>query len=65
MKNTSGLTRAERKAAKKAKKQLWMEQYKPYWLNVRCQSRAGIVYYKLVRNKHGLTPVYDEDTNEG
>jgi len=53
------MTRAEKKAARAARKKMWRETLTPYYLNVEHKSRAGLVYYNLEFNKHGLTPVYD------
>ncbi len=59
MRNTSGLTRAERKANRALRKAQWKKELLPYYLNVKNVSQAGLVYYNLEFNKHGLTPVYD------
>lgn len=45
MRNTSGKTRKERKAERKAKKQSWLETYPKYYSYKENVSAAGIVYY--------------------
>lgn len=59
MRNTSGLTRQQRKAARKKKHAQWKEEYTPYWLDFQYTGKHGKIYYKLEFNKRGLTPVMD------
>ncbi len=59
MRNTSGKSRKERKAERRAKQLALQNTYPPFWLNERHDSRAGKIYYNLRFNRYGLTPVYD------
>jgi len=59
MRNTSGLSRAQRKEARRLRKEKWKKELIPFYLNVEHTSKAGLVYYNLEFNKHGLTPVYE------
>ena len=47
MKNTSGLTRRERRAARRAKKRAWLEEYPKYWGYKENQSASGSAYFPV------------------
>ena len=56
MRNTSGLSRKERKQKRKERIQAQLAEFPPYYIKEDNTSVMGKVYTYIAFNKYGLTP---------